>query len=195
MDEVDISQHLSSLWRISRMTGGLYNWITSANMGKFRHCPATPCYLTSVQSTSQASRAAEQVPPLSCKSAEHLGPKHFSAVYVLWDPDITKDDRLHLPRCVCCILPAPFCSNPSYFPPETINNTQDANGTLLLNRAEASMCAVTSVLEKQGAEWNRRGMKTAPIEDTSNPLMAFGCCKARALIWVLGHYKVSRHAN
>jgi hypothetical protein len=150
------------------------NWITSAQVVEiypnYEQCPAPPCYLISVQSTSQASKASHQVPALPCLSAGYLGSLHLSSHYVLWDPDITKDGRLHLLRCVWCELPAPICSNPS-FPPET-THTENADGTLLLSSKEAFMCTVHKGKKETGEKqesgsWrsrNPRGLGRTQID-------------------------------
>jgi hypothetical protein len=49
----------------------------------------------------------------------------------------------HAQMYMCGVsFPAPICSNPSSFPLETTKNTEDADDTLLLIRAEISItCA------------------------------------------------------
>jgi hypothetical protein len=103
---------------MSEIAGGPCNWIISVHVGEIclslGHYPASLFYLTTVHSNSQATRAVHQIPPLPCPSGGDLGTQHLSAYYVLWDPDITKDGRLHLPRCVCVV------SAPSSFLPQSL---------------------------------------------------------------------------
>jgi hypothetical protein len=56
---------------------------------------------------------------------------------------------------VCCELTAPICFNSSSSFPETTNNTEDADGMLLLSGEKNSgvLCAV--VFEKQREERNK----------------------------------------
>lgn len=107
-------------------------------------CPAPLCYVAPVQSTTQDSRAAHQVLPLLVCQQDIWVPNLF-LLFMCSEIHISKKkwQISHAQMYMCGVsFPAPICSNPSSFPLETTKNTEDADDTLLLIRAEISItCA------------------------------------------------------
>jgi hypothetical protein len=117
----------------------LYHFCTPGRgLAHYGHCPVTAFFLSPVQSSSQApKKQTTSVLSLVCPQDTWV-PNPFLFV-MCSESQISQKmaDSTFTDMYVWCERPTPLCSNPSSHPPETRNNTEDAEWRLLIEHGRS----------------------------------------------------------